>query len=105
MPAGVEQVTIVPGATVYTDEYDVYTRLPQWGYIHQTVCHAAGEYARDDADGFCAMHVDTLAGFRSLLRSRPRAHGGSRRSGCGFTCGSSSSWITSGGGAKPCRGR
>src|SRR5262245_62559231 len=35
--------TIVPGAEVYTDEYDIYSRLSQWGYTHHTVCHAAGE--------------------------------------------------------------
>jgi hypothetical protein len=39
---------------VYTDEYDIYHRLPAWGYTHRTVCHAAGEFARDDdGDGFC----------------------------------------------------
>src|SRR5512135_937041 len=39
--------TIAPGSVVYTDEYDIYTRLPEWGYTHRTVCHAAGEFARD----------------------------------------------------------
>lgn len=69
--------TISPGATVYTDEYDIYARLPQWGYAHLTVCHAAGEYARDDdGDGFCEVHVNTLEGFRSLLRSWLRPHRG-----------------------------
>ncbi len=69
--------TIVQGATVYTDEYDIYARLPQWGYTHRTVCHAAGEYARDeDGDGFCEVHVNTLEGFRSLLRSWLRPHRG-----------------------------
>jgi hypothetical protein len=67
--------TITPGAIVDTDEYDIHGRLPQWGYTHHTVCHAAGEFARDDdGDGFCEVHVNTLEGFRSLLRSwlRPR---------------------------------
>jgi transposase len=45
--------TIVEGTVVYTDEYDIYARLPGWGYTHRTVCHAAGEFARDDdGDGF-----------------------------------------------------
>ena len=65
------------GAVVYTDEYDIYARLPEWGYTHQTVCHAAGEFARDDdGDGFCEVHVNTLEGFWSLLRSWLRPHRG-----------------------------
>jgi len=69
--------TIAKGAVVYTDEYDIYTRLPEWGYIHHTVCHAAGEFARDDdGDGFCEVHVNTLEGFWSLLRSWLRPHRG-----------------------------
>jgi len=31
--------TIAPGAIVMTDEYDIYARLPEWGYGHKTVCH------------------------------------------------------------------
>ena len=62
---------------VYTDEYDIYSRLAEWGYDHETVCHAAGEYARDDdGDGFCEVHVNTLEGFWSLLRSWLRPHRG-----------------------------
>ena len=69
--------TILPGTTVYTDEYDIYARLPQWGFIHRTVCHAAGEFARDDdGDGFCEVHVNTLEGFWSPLRSWVRPHRG-----------------------------
>jgi ISXO2-like transposase domain len=50
---------IVKGTLVYTDEYDIYSRLVEWGYEHETVCHAAGEYARDDdGDGFCEVHVN-----------------------------------------------
>jgi transposase-like protein len=71
------KATIAPGATVHTDEYDIYARLPQWGYMHQTVCHAAGGFARDDdGDGFCEVHVNTLEGFWSLLRSWLRPHRG-----------------------------
>jgi transposase-like protein len=69
--------TIAPGTAVFTDEYDIYARLPQWGYTHQTACHAAGEFARDDdGDGFCEVHVKTLEGFWSLLRSWLRPHRG-----------------------------
>ena len=64
------KATIAPGTQVYTDEYDIYSRLEQWGYQHRTVCHGAGEYARDkDGDGFHEVHVNTMEGFWSLLRS------------------------------------
>jgi hypothetical protein len=43
------------------DEYDIYSRLDAWGYDHESVCHSAGEYARDDdGDGFCEVHVNTM---------------------------------------------
>jgi transposase len=66
------QATIVPGTLVYTDEYDIYSRLEDWGYDHESVCHSAGEYARDDdGDGFCEVHVNTMEGFvRSVDRKR-----------------------------------
>ena len=51
MLSNVRQVTIQPlikeviepGTTVFTDEYDIYARLPQWGYEHRTACHSRGE--------------------------------------------------------------
>jgi transposase len=69
--------TIAPGTMVMTDEYDIYHRLTEWNYGHQTVCHGQGEYARDeDGDGFCEVHVNTIEGFWSLLRSWLRPHRG-----------------------------
>ena len=69
--------SVVPGTLIHTDEYDIYARLPAWGYEHKTVCHAHGEYARDeDGDGFCEVHVNTIEGFCSLLRSWLRPHRG-----------------------------
>ena len=85
MLPNVQQATIKPviqdavalGALIYTDEYDIYARLPIWGYRHKKVCHARGEYARDeDGDGFCEVHVNTIEGFWSLLRSWLRPHRG-----------------------------
>lgn len=71
------RTVIQPGTLVYTDEYDIYCRLPAWGYDHKTVCHSQGEYARDDnGDGFCEVHVNTIEGFWSLLRSWLRPHRG-----------------------------
>ena len=85
MLPNVQQVTIKPilmqviqaGSLLYTDEYAIYTRLEEWGYQHKTVNHSAGEYARDeDGDGFHEVHVNTLEGFWSLLRSWLRPHRG-----------------------------
>ena len=44
MLANVQQVTIKPiieasvsqGSLIHTDEYDIYARLPLWGYQHKT---------------------------------------------------------------------
>jgi len=85
MLPNVQQVTIkpvitsivAPGSQFYTDEYDIYARLGEWGYHHKSVNHSAGEYARDeDGDGFHEVHVNTLEGFWSLLRSWLRPHRG-----------------------------
>ncbi len=71
------QAMIRPATPVYTDEYDIYARLREWGYGHSTVCHGRGEYARDeDGDGFHEVHVNTIEGFWSLLRSWLRPHRG-----------------------------
>lgn len=81
----VKQVTIEPfirtyvslDALVNTDEYCIYDRLEEWGYTHQSVNHSKGEYARDDdGDGFHEIHVNTMEGFWSLLRSWLRPHRG-----------------------------
>src|SRR4051794_20514646 len=68
---------VVKGTMIYTDEYSIYARLPMWGYQHKTVCHSRGEYARDeDGDGFHEVHVNTMEGCWSLLRSWLRPHRG-----------------------------
>ena len=85
MLSNVQQTTIkplitsmvAPGSLIYTDEYNIYYRLPEWGYEHKTVNHSAGEYARDeDGDGFHEVHVNTMEGFWSLLRSWLSPHRG-----------------------------
>ena len=81
----VQQVTIQPliekhvmkGSTAYTDEYSIYGKMAEWGYVHHTVNHGSGEYARDeDGDGFHEIHVNTIEGTWSLLRSWLRPHRG-----------------------------
>lgn len=85
MLANVQQDSIKPiiqkvvtvGSKVFTDEYNIYNRLTEWGYAHQTVNHSQGEYARDeDGDGFHEVHTNTIEGFWSLLRSWLRPHRG-----------------------------
>jgi transposase-like protein len=69
--------TIARGTRVYTDEYSIYARLGAWEYDHKSVNHGRGEFARDDdGDGLCEVHVNTMAGFWSLLRSWLRPHRG-----------------------------
>ena len=109
MLADVRQATIRPvieaavakGALVHTDEYGVYARLEEWGYGHKTVCHSRGEYARDeDGDGFCEVHVNTIEGFWSLLRSWRIA--ASHKRNCRSISASSSSFTMSADGERLC---
>jgi transposase-like protein len=37
--------SVAPDSQFYTDEYDIYDRLSEWGYQHKKVNHSAGEYA------------------------------------------------------------
>jgi hypothetical protein len=54
-----------------------HARLQSWGYGHKSVNHGRGEFARDDdGDGFYEVHVNTMEGFWSLLRSWLRPHRG-----------------------------
>ena len=85
MLENVRQVAIRPvilagvatGALIHTGEYDICNCLKDWGFGHKTVCHGRGEYARDeDGDGFHEVHVNTMEGFWSLLRSWLRPHRG-----------------------------
>jgi transposase len=40
------------------------------GRRHPTICHAAGEWARDDdGDGICEVHCDTREGLWTGLRN------------------------------------
>lgn len=71
------EATVAKGTLIVTDEYNIYARLEEWGYAHKTVNHSQGEYARDeDGDGFHEVHVNTMEGIWSLLRSWLRPHRG-----------------------------
>jgi transposase len=62
--------TTLEGTTVYTDEWCGYAHLPERHRGHATVCHAAGEWARDDdGDGVREVHDNTLEGIWTGLRN------------------------------------
>lgn len=49
-------------ASIYSDEWRSYKRLPKLGYTHTTVNHSALEYVRGSA------HTNTIEGFWSQLK-------------------------------------
>ena len=56
-----------PGTRVYTAEDSMEARRPDWGYAQKSVTHGRGEDARAaEGDGWCAVHVHTMAGGWSL---------------------------------------
>ena len=58
-----------PMVMVYTDKWAAYDHLPV-GRRHATVCHAAGEWARDDdGDGVREVHDNTREGIGTGLRN------------------------------------
>jgi transposase-like protein len=66
---------VLPSAMVYTDEYQIYDRLPKAGYEHRRVHHAAKIYVDGD------VHTNTIEGFFGLLKNGIRGvyHSVSRR--------------------------
>lgn len=61
-------------AVVYTDEWKGYNRVER---KRQTVCHSAGEWARDeDGDGIREVHVNTVEGLWTTVRSFLRSFRG-----------------------------
>ena len=54
---------------INTDEYNICNWLSN-SYIHKTVNHSKKEYARDEDNyGIFEIHVNTIEGFWSFLRS------------------------------------
>ena len=79
------RITIAPGTLIYTDEYDIYGMLTEMENQHKTLFHSKGEFAQDEGgDGFFEVHVNTIEGFWSLLRSLLRTHRGSHKKNCHF---------------------
>jgi transposase-like protein len=68
---------VAAGRRINTDAYAIYNRRPEWNSAHKTVNPSKGESARDeDGDGFHEVHVNTMAGLWSRLRSWLRPHRG-----------------------------
>jgi transposase len=62
---------------VYSDEWRGYAHLAELGRGHATVCHAIGEWARDDdGDGIREVHDNTLEGMWTGLRNHLRTFRG-----------------------------
>ena len=58
------------GTTLNTDESHAHNRVAASGRGHRTVCHSAGEYARDDdGDGVRETHCNTMEGGWTGLRN------------------------------------
>src|SRR5215208_4023346 len=86
MLADVKQATIgpllrkavAPGTAVFTDEYDIYARLPQWGYTHRTVCRpAAGQGAAGVIDRAACSTLESRMSHRPTA-GRPASRPGRR---------------------------
>jgi transposase-like protein len=70
-----------PMTTVNTDEWPAYHGVPAMGRSHATVCHAAGEWARDDdGDGIREVHNNTQEGLWTGLRNFLRPFRGVNKS-------------------------
>jgi transposase-like protein len=61
---------VEPPAVVDTDDWRGYDRVAETGCDRAVVCHAAGEWARDDdGDGVREVHVNTMEGLWTGLRN------------------------------------
>jgi transposase len=69
--------TIALGTCIDTEAYAIESRLEPGGDAPASVWHSRGADARDDeGDGLHEVHVTTMEGLGSLLRSWLRPHRG-----------------------------
>ena len=54
--------SVVKGASIITDEFNVYNRVKKSGYEHYTIQHGIGEYVRG------LVHSNSIEGFWSQLK-------------------------------------
>jgi transposase len=70
-----------PPARVNTDDWRGYERLAETGHPRSSVCHTAGEWARDDdGDGVREVHNNTQEGLWTGLRNFLRPFRGVNKS-------------------------
>ena len=97
------KASVLPVTLVYTDEYAIYNRLNDWRYQYESVNHGKGEYAGDDdRDGLHEVHVNTMEGFWSLLRSWFRPHRVPHKKSSLYILAFLNLFIMPGSAAKPC---
>lgn len=59
---GLAKEYILPGSTVFTDDYVSYDGLEQHGYVHKRIRHSAKIYVSGD------IHTQAIEGFWSLVK-------------------------------------
>lgn len=64
---------VAKGSRVYTDGFPMYAPLSRMGYVHRTVDHNAGEYARGD------VNTNGIEGFWGVMKRKMGCIGGMRR--------------------------
>lgn len=57
---------VTPGARIATDEAYAFGRLSEYGYLHASVNHSAGEYVRGE------VHTNSIEGFWNLFKAAYR---------------------------------
>jgi transposase-like protein len=62
-----------PGAAVYSDGFKMYRKISDYGFLHEWVDHAGGEYVRGD------VHTNNIEGFWGILKRKMGCIGGMRR--------------------------
>ncbi len=67
------QTHVQPKARVLTDGFKMYRMLPKYGYKHEYVDHAGGEYVRND------IHTNNIEGFWGILKRKLSCIGGMRK--------------------------
>jgi transposase len=71
------EAAMAPGPWIDTNADESSRRWEPWGEAHQTVGQGRGAYARDaDGDGVHEVHVQTMEGCWSRLRSWRRPQRG-----------------------------
>lgn len=58
---------VAKGSTVHTDEWRGYAKLEAYGYVHETVNHAAGEYVRGKS------HTNSIESYFGILKRSIRS--------------------------------